>query len=68
MLAGLTSDKMVCVGAQGIGFCHGDSGGPMTVKEDEQHTLAGIFSWAAGYAAVSTNMHIGCLKTKEKPH
>ena len=53
----ITSD-MMCAGAPGKDACHGDSGGPFTVKnrDTNQHQLAGVVSWGEGCAAVS------CLK------
>ena len=39
----------------GKSTCHGDSGGPLTVKSQftEKHNLVGVSSWSYGCAAVS---------------
>ena len=39
----------------GKSICHGDSGGPLTVKSQftEKHNLVGVSSWTYGCAAVS---------------
>ena len=47
------TEDMLCAGSPGKDSCGGDSGGPLTVKESGQHTLAGVVSWGRGCAAVS---------------
>lgn len=45
----LVNDLMLCAGtACKKGQCFGDSGGPITVKEDGKHYLAGVVSWGVG--------------------
>ena len=49
------SSDMVCAGAAGKSPCHGDSGGPLTVKNalTKKHDLVGVVSWGSGCATVS---------------
>ena len=49
------SSDMVCAGVAGKSPCHGDSGGPLTVKNGltKKHDLVGVVSWGAGCSAVS---------------
>ena len=49
------SSDMVCAGAAGKSPCHGDSGGPLTVKNSltNKHDLVGVVSWGWGCATVS---------------
>ena len=47
------TDDMLCGYNSGTGFCHGDSGGPLTVDVDGKHTLVGVVSWSYGCAEVS---------------
>ena len=44
----------LCGEVKGTSTCKGDSGGPYTVKRDNQHYLAGVTSWGTGCAEVST--------------
>ena len=57
------TEDMLCAGATGKGACKGDSGGPLTVKDGDQHHLVGVFSWVAGCAAVS----LGLIKNSLAP-
>jgi len=45
---GKISSDMVCAGIEGEGSCQGDTGGPLTVREEDQHYLVGINSWGYG--------------------
>ncbi|CAK8690511.1 unnamed protein product [Clavelina lepadiformis] len=51
---GYVSPRMICAGypnTGGIGFCHGDSGGPLLCETDEgRWYLAGVISWSMGCA------------------
>merc|ERR1719158_564973 len=49
--SGLISEEMMCAGEAGKDACRGDSGGPLTVKEGDQHFLAGVVSWGYGCGA-----------------
>ena len=59
----LVTEDMLFAGAPGKGACKGDSGGPLTVKDGDQHHLAGVTSWSAGCAAVS----LGLIKNPIAP-
>merc|ERR1719158_2011562 len=48
---GQISPDMMCAGEKGKDACQGDSGGPFTVKEVDQHFLAGVVSWGYGCGA-----------------
>ena len=61
--ADFVTEDMLCAGAPGKGACKGDSGGPLTVKDGDQHHLAGVTSWSAGCAAVS----LGLIKNPIAP-
>ena len=39
---------MICAGAAGVDSCQGDTGGPMTCGDNEEH--CGIVSWGIGCA------------------
>ena len=53
----LISDDNLCAEArdgEGHGVCKGDSGGPLTVKNDgAKHYQAGVISFTAGCGSVS---------------
>jgi len=42
---GLVSTGMVCAGITGMQPCFGDSGGPLTTREENQHKLVGTVSF-----------------------
>ena len=51
------NDEFILFGnSTGKSTCHGDSGGPLTVKSQftEKHNLVGVSSWTYGCAAVSS--------------
>ena len=58
--SGLISDDMMCAGETGKNSCKGDSGGPLTVKEGDQHFLAGVVSWGYGCGTVVYNAFTFC--------
>ena len=45
-------EDMICGETDGSSSCKGDSGGPYTVKKDDQHLLAGVTSWGYGCGEV----------------
>jgi len=47
-LSDYLSEDMICAGGEaGKNACYGDDGGPLTVKEGDQHFLAGVVSLAS---------------------
>merc|ERR1712121_369956 len=49
------ADGMICAGAEGKDACQNDSGGPLTVPNDDDiHTLVGATSWGEGCAEPGT--------------
>ena len=42
---------MLCAKGFNQDACNGDSGGPFTVKDGDQHSLVGVVSWGVGCAA-----------------
>ena len=53
-MAGRISQDMVCAGGGDTDACIGDGGAPLSVKQSNQHSLAGIASFGIGCADVSS--------------
>ena len=53
-MAGRISQDMVCAGGGNTDTCIGDGGAPLSVKQCNQHSLAGIASYGIGCADVSS--------------
>ena len=49
----LATEDQLCAMAPGKSGCSGDSGGPLTVKKDGRHYLAGVYDWHIDCSSVS---------------
>lgn len=54
----IITSSMVCAGGVGgKSVCKGDSGGPLSLAVNNQHTLAGIVSWTHPHGCALDNMY-----------